>query len=144
VAENRVLRRISGPMREEVAGVWKRLHNEKLHNLSGSPNIIWVIKSRRTRWAEHIARMGELTNAYNILLGKREGKRPFGRSRCRWQDNIRTDLREIWWEGVDGVHMAQDRDQGWDLVNTVMNHLLPLRSFVTVVVKIIFVLYNVR
>jgi hypothetical protein len=93
VSENRVLKRIFGLEREEVAGGWKRLHNEELHNLYASPNIIRVKKkSRRIRWAGHVARMGELRNAYNILVGNTEGQRPLERSRRRWEDNIRLDL----------------------------------------------------
>jgi hypothetical protein len=75
-------------------GGWRILHTEELHNLHASPNIITVIKSRRMRWAEHIARMGEMRNAYNILVLKSEKKRPLGRHRGRWEDNIRMDHRE--------------------------------------------------
>jgi hypothetical protein len=88
VYENRVLRKIFGPQRKEVAGGWRRLHNEELPNLYASSNIIRVIKSRRTRSVELIARMGEMRNAYKILVGKPEGKRPLGRPRRRWEDNI--------------------------------------------------------
>jgi hypothetical protein len=101
VFENRVLRRIFGPKREEVAGGWRRLHNEELHNLYDSPNIIRVIKSRRMRWAGHVTHIGDMINAYKLLVSKREGKRPLRRARCRWEDNTRMDLREIGWEGVD-------------------------------------------
>jgi hypothetical protein len=82
VFENRVLRRIFGPKRDEVTGDWRKLHNEELHNLYSSPNIIRMIKSRRIRWAGHAARMGETRNAYRILVGRPEGKRPLGRPRC--------------------------------------------------------------
>jgi hypothetical protein len=82
-------------------GSWRRLHNEKLHNLYASPNIIRVIKSSGMRCAGHVARMGEMRNAYNISVGKPEGKRPFGRPRRRWENNIGMDLREIRWESVD-------------------------------------------
>jgi hypothetical protein len=95
VFENRVLRKIFGPKRNEVVGGWRKLHNEELHNLYCSPSIIRIIKSRRMRWAGHVACMGEKRNAYRILVGKPEGKRPLGRPRCRWEDNIRMDLREI-------------------------------------------------
>jgi hypothetical protein len=78
VSENRVLRRIFGPKREEVTGEWRKLHNEELHNLHCSPNIIRKIKSRRMTWAGHVARMGEKRNAYRILVGKPEGKRSLG------------------------------------------------------------------
>jgi hypothetical protein len=93
VFENRVLRRIFGLKRDEVTRDWRKLHNEELHNLYFSPNIISMIKSRRMRWAGHVARMGEKRNAYRILVGKPEGRRPLGRPRRRWVDNIKLDLR---------------------------------------------------
>jgi hypothetical protein len=89
VSENRALRRIFGPKGEEVVRNWRRLHNEKLHNLYASPSIITVIKSKRMRWVRHVACKGEMRNAYNIFVGKYEGKRPLGRSRRRREDNIR-------------------------------------------------------
>jgi hypothetical protein len=94
VFENRVLRRIFGPKREEVTGEWRKLHNEELHILYSSPNIIRQIKSRRMRWAGHVARMGEERNVYRGLMGKPEGKRPLGRPRRRWEDGIKMDLGE--------------------------------------------------
>jgi hypothetical protein len=104
VSENRVLRRIFGPKREEVAGGWRRLHNKELHNLHASPSIIRAIKSRRMRRVEHVACMGEMRNAYRILFPKPEGKIPLGRPRRRWEDYIRMDLREAgWWAVVDAV-----------------------------------------
>jgi hypothetical protein len=93
-----VLRRIFGPKRDEVTGEWRRLHNKELYALY-SPNIIRVIKSRRQRWAGHVARMGERRGAYRVLLGKPEGRRPLGRPRRRWEDNIKMDLREVGWGG---------------------------------------------
>jgi hypothetical protein len=125
VFENRVLRRIFGPKRDEVIGDWKKLHNEELHSFYSSPSIIRVIKSRRMRWAGLVARMGEKRNAYRILLGKPEGKRPLGRPRRRWVDNVNMDLREIGWDDVDWIDMAQDRDQWRALVNTVLNLRVP-------------------
>jgi hypothetical protein len=101
VFENRVLRRIFGPKRDEETGGWRKLHNEEFHNLCSSPSIIRIIKPRRMRWAGHVARMEEKRNAYNILAGKPEGKTPLGRPRRRWVDNIQMDLREIGWDGVD-------------------------------------------
>jgi hypothetical protein len=124
VFENRMLRRIFGP-RDEVAGDWRKLHNEELHNLFSSPNTIRMIKSRRMRWAGHVARMGETRNAYRILVGKPEGKRPLGRPRCRWVDNIKMNLREMEWDDMDWIDLAQDKDQWRDLVNTVMNLRVP-------------------
>jgi hypothetical protein len=97
VFENRVLRRIFGPKRDGVTGEWRTLHNEELHNLYSSPDIIRQIKLRRMRWAGHVARMGEERKVYNILVVKPEGKRPLGRPRRRWEDGIRMDLREIGW-----------------------------------------------
>jgi hypothetical protein len=105
--------------------LWRKLHNEELHNLYFSPNIIRMIKPRRMRWVGHVARMGETRNAYRILLGKPERKRPLGRPRRRWVDNIKMDLREIGWDGVDWSDLAQDRDQWRALVNTVMNLRVP-------------------
>jgi hypothetical protein len=104
VFENRVLRRIFGPKRDEVTGEWRKLHNEELHNLYLSPDIIRQVKLRRMRWAGHVARMGEERKLYKVLMGKPEGKRPPGRPRRRWEDGIRMDLREIGlgvWIGFD-------------------------------------------
>jgi hypothetical protein len=87
--------------RDELIGGWRKLHNEELHNLYCSPSIIRMIRSRRITWAGHVARMGEKRNVYRILEGKTEGKRPLGRPRCRWEDNIRMDLRVMGWGGMD-------------------------------------------
>jgi hypothetical protein len=111
VFENRVLRKIFGPKRDEETGKWRKLHNEELHNLYSSPSLIRVIKSRRMRWAGHVARMGENRNAYRILIGKPKGKRRLGKPRRRWVENIKMYLREIGWDGVDCIDMAQDRNQ---------------------------------
>jgi hypothetical protein len=100
VFENRVLRRIFGPKREEDVS-WRKLHNNELHSLYSSPNIVRVIKSRRMRWAGHVANMGEGRGVYSVLVGRPEGKRPLGRPRRRWEDNIKLDLREI---GIDGAN----------------------------------------
>jgi hypothetical protein len=101
VLENRVLRRIFGPKKDELIGGWRKLHNEKVRNLYCSPSIVRIIKIRRIRWAGHVARMGEKRNAYRILVGKPEGKRPLGKPRRRWEGNIKIDLREIRWGGMD-------------------------------------------
>jgi hypothetical protein len=93
LSENGVLRRIFGPKRDEVTGDWRKLRNEELHNLYSSPSIIRVVKSRRMRWAWHVARIGEKRNAYRILVGKPEGKRLLGRPRHKWVDNIKIYLR---------------------------------------------------
>jgi hypothetical protein len=97
----------------------------ELHNLYSSPSIIRVIKSRRTRWTGHAARMVERRNAYRILVGKPEGKRPLGRPRHRWVDNIKMDLREVGWDGRDWIDLAQDRDRWRAYVNAVMNLRVP-------------------
>jgi hypothetical protein len=123
VFENRVLR-IFGPKREED-GSWRKLHNDELHSRYSSWNIVRVIKSRRMRWAGHAARMGEGRGVYRVLVGRPEGKRHMGRSRRRWEDNIKMALREI---GIDGAHwirLAEDRVQWQAFVRTVMNLQVP-------------------
>jgi hypothetical protein len=110
VFENRVLRRIFGPKREEDES-WKRLHNDELHSLYSSPNVVRVIKSRRMRWAGHVARIGEGRSVYRVMVGRPEGKRPLGRPRRRWKDNIKIDLREIGIDGVNWIRLAQVRVQ---------------------------------
>jgi hypothetical protein len=124
VFENRVLR-IFGPKRDGVTGGWRKLHNEELHNLYSSPSIIKIIKLRRIRWVGHVARMGEKKNMYRLLVGKAEGKRPLGRPRRRWMDNIKMDLLEIGLNVVDWIGLAQDRYRWRALVNLVMNLLVP-------------------
>jgi hypothetical protein len=109
---------------DEVTGGWRKLH-EELHGLYSSPSIVRVIKVRRIRWAGHVASMGEVRGAYNILFGRPEGRRPVGRPRRRWEDNIKMDLREIWFVGVDWIHWAQDRDRWRALVNMVINLRVP-------------------
>jgi hypothetical protein len=111
VFENRVLRRIFGPKRDEVTGEWRKLHNEELDGLNSSPDIIRQVKSRRMRWAGHVARMGKEGKVYKVLVGKPEGKRPLGRPRRRWEDGVRMNLREIGLGGVDWIRLAQDRDR---------------------------------
>jgi hypothetical protein len=96
VFENRVLRRILGPKRDKVTGEWRRLHNGELNDLYSSPNIVRVIKSRRMRWAGHVARMGERRGTYKILVGRPGGNRPLGIPRRR-RDNIKIDLQEVEW-----------------------------------------------
>jgi hypothetical protein len=124
VFENRVLR-IFEPKRDEVTGDWRTLHNERLHNLYSLPNIIRMIKSRRTRWTGHVARMRETRNAYRILVGTPEGKRPLRRPTRRWVDNIKIDLRVIGWDGMDWIVLAQNMDNWRSVVNTVMNLRFP-------------------
>jgi len=124
VFENVVLR-IFGPRRDEVTGEWRRLHNEDLNDLYSSPNIVRVIKSRRMRWAGHVACMGEETEVYRVLLGKSEGERPLGRPRHRWVDNIRMDLQEVECGYMDWIGLAHDRDRWRTLVSAVMNLWVP-------------------
>jgi hypothetical protein len=124
VFENRVLRRIFGPKREED-GSWRKLHNDELHDLYSSPNIVRVNKPRRMRWAGHVARMGEGRGVYRVLVGRPEGKRPLGRPRRRWEDNIKMDLREIGIDGANWIQLAQDRVQWRAFVNTVLNLRVP-------------------
>jgi hypothetical protein len=116
---------IFGPRRDEVTGEWRRLHNEELIDLYSSPNIVRVIKSRRMRWAGHVARMGERRGAYRVLVGKPEGRRPLGRSRRRWEANIKTDLLEVGCGCVDWIGLAHDRDRWRALVSAVMNLRVP-------------------
>jgi hypothetical protein len=125
VFENRVLRRIFGPKRGGVTRGWRKLHNEELHNLYSSPSIIRIMKSRRMRWAGRVARMGEKRNVYRLLVRKPEGKRPLGRTRRRWIDNIKMDLLEIGLNVVDWIGLAQDRYRWRALVNSVMNFRVP-------------------
>jgi hypothetical protein len=108
VFENRVLRKIFGPKREED-GSWRKLHNDELHSLYSSPNIVRVIKSRSLRLAGHVARMGEGRDVYRVLVGRLEGKRPLGRPRRRREDNIKLDFREIGIDGANWIRLAQDR-----------------------------------
>ena len=95
VFENRMLRRVFGPKRDEVTGEWRKLHNEELSDLFSVPNIVRVVKSRRMRWAGHVARVGEGRGVHRVLVGKPERKRPLGRPRHRWEDNIKLDLQEV-------------------------------------------------
>jgi hypothetical protein len=121
VFENRVLRGIFGPKRDELTGEWRKLHNEELIYLCSSPVIVRVIKSRRMRWAGHVARMVERMGVYRVLVGKPEGNRPLGRPRRRWEDNIKMDLQEVGCWGMDWIELAQDRDRWRALVNAIMN-----------------------
>ena len=120
-----MLRKIFGPRRDEVTGEWRRLHNEELNDLYSSLNIVRVIKSRRMRWDGHVARTGEERGVYRVLVGKPEGKRPLGRPRPRWVNNIRMDLQEVGCGYVDWIGLAQDRDRWRTLVSAVMNLRVP-------------------
>ena len=122
--ENRVLRRIFGPNRDGVTGEWRKLHNEELNSLYSSPSILCVIKSRRMRWVGYVARMEEGRGVHKILVGKPDGKKPLGRPRRRWEDNIKMDLEVVRGCG-DWMGLAQDRDRWRALVSTVMNFRVP-------------------
>jgi len=123
VFENRVLRRVFGSKRDKVTGEWRKLHNE-LRDLYSLPNIVRVVKSRRMRWAGHVAHMGEGRGVHRVLVGKPEEKRPLGRPRHRWEDNIKMGLWKVG-GGGDWMELAQDRDRWRALVNTVMNLWVP-------------------
>jgi len=111
VFEKRVLRRVFGPKRDEVTGEWRELYNGELNDLYSSPNIVWVIKPRRMRWAGHVARMGERRGVCRVLVGKPEGKRPHGRPRRRWEDNIKMDLQDVGCGVMDWIELARDREE---------------------------------
>jgi len=111
VFKNRVLGRTFGPKKDEVTREWRKQNNVELNDLYSSPNIVRVIKSRRLSWAGHVARIGEMRGVYRVLAGKREGKRPFGRSRRRWEDYIKMDLQEFGCGGMEWTELVQDRDR---------------------------------
>jgi len=155
VYENRVLRKVFGPKKDEVTEEWRKLHNEELNDLYSLPNIVWVVKSRRMRWAGHVARMGEDRGVHRVLVGKREGKRPLGTLRHRWEDNInplnaelnpichllallgvhhflhvsrirvKMDLQEVRGGRGDWMELAQDRDRWRALVGTLRDFRVP-------------------
>jgi hypothetical protein len=114
-----------GPKRDKVTEDWRKLHNEQLNDMYSSPTIVWVIKSRRIRWAGHVAHMGEERDMYRVLVEKCEGKRPLGKSRCRWEGNTKADLQEVGCGGMDWIELAYDRDRWQALVNVVMNLRVP-------------------
>ena len=111
VFKNRVLRRIFGLKRDRVTGEWRKLHIEELNDLYCSPNIVRVIKSRRMRWARHVARMEEGRGVHKVLVGKSEGKRPLERPRRRWENNIMMDLQEVGRGCGEWMELAKDRDR---------------------------------
>jgi len=124
VFENKVLRRVFGPRRDKVTGEWRKLHNKELSDLYSLPNIVRVVKSRM-RWAGHVVRMGQGRGVYRVLVWKPEGKRPLGRPRRRWEDNIKMDLQQVGGGCGDWMELAQDRDRWRALVSTVMNLRVP-------------------
>jgi hypothetical protein len=115
------LRRVYGVKRDEVTGEWGKLHNEELNDLYSPPSIVWVIKLRRMRWAGHVAHVGKRRGMYRILVGKPEGKRPLGRSRHSWENNIKMDLLEVGCGGMDWIKLTQDSDRCRALMNVVVN-----------------------
>jgi len=125
VFENTVLRRVFGPKRDEVTGEWRKLHKEELNDLYSLPNVVRVVKSRRMRWAGHVARMGKDRGVQRVLVGKPEGKRPLGRPRRRWEDNIKIDLQEVGGGRGDWMELAQDRDRWRAPVGTVRDFQIP-------------------
>jgi hypothetical protein len=125
VFENRVLRKIFGPKRDEVTEEWRKMNNKELCDLYSLRSIIRIIRSRRMRWTGHVTQMGEKRKEYRVLVGKPEGKRPLGRPRHRWVDNIMMDLGEVGWNDVDWTGLAQDRNRWRALVNLVLNLRIP-------------------
>ena len=125
VFENRVLRRIFGLKRDGITEEWRKLHYEELNDLHSSPNIERVIKWRRMRWAGHVERKEEGRVVHKVLVAKPEGKRPLGRPRRRWEDNIRVDLRQVGRGDGDWIESAQDRDRWRGLVSMVMTFRVP-------------------
>ena len=118
-------RTVFGPKRDEVKGEWRKLQDEELSDLYSLPNIVRVVISRRMRWAGHVARLGEGRGVHRVLVGKPEGKRPLGRPRRRWEDNIKMYLQEVGGDCEDWMELAQDRDRWRALVSTVMNLRVP-------------------
>jgi hypothetical protein len=125
VFENRVLRRVFGPKRDEVTGEWRKLHNEEQNYLYSLPNIVRVVKLRRMRWVGHVAHMGEDEGVHRVLVWKPEGKRPLERPRHRWKDNIKMDLQEVGGGRGDWMELAQDRDKWQALVSMVRDCWVP-------------------
>ena len=123
--ENKVLSKIFGAKKEEITGEWRKLHNSELHALYSSSKIIRNLKSRRLRWAGHVARMEKSRNAYRVLVGKPEGKRPLARPRRGWEDNIKMGLREVGCDPRDWIAFVEDRDQWLAYVRAVMNLRVP-------------------
>jgi len=125
VFENRVLRKVFGPKRDEVIREWRKLHNEELNDLYSLPSIVRMVKSRRMRWAGHVVHVGEDRGVQRVLVGKPEGKRPLGRPRRRWENNIKMDLQEVGGGRGDRMELAQDRDRWRALVGTVRDFRVP-------------------
>jgi len=125
VFENRVLKKVFGPKRDEVTGECRKLHNEELNDLYSLPNIVRVVKSRRMRWGGHVARMGEDRGVHRVLVGKPEGKRPMGIPRRRWENNIKMDPQKVGGGRGDWMELVQDRDRWRTLVGRVRDFRVP-------------------
>ena len=123
--ENRVLRRVFGPKRDEVTGEWRKLHNEEVNDLYSSPTFVRGIKPRRMGRTGHVARMEKRRSIYWVLVGKPEGNRPFGRPRRRWEDDFKMDLQEVGCRDMNWIELAQDRDRWRSIVSMVMNFRVP-------------------
>jgi hypothetical protein len=123
--ENRALQRIFGPKRDEVTGEWRKLHNEELNDLYSLPKVVRVVKSRRMRWAGHVARIGEDRGVHRVLVGKLEGKRSLGSPRRRWKYNNKIDFQEVGWGHGDWMDLAEDRDRWRALVRKVRVFRVP-------------------
>jgi hypothetical protein len=111
--------------RDELTGEWRKQNREELNDLYYTPNIIPTIKSKRMRWAERIVRMGERRVIYRVLVGKPEGKRPLGRPRRKWEDDIKMDLQEVGWRDMNWIDLTKNRDSWRALENAVMNLRVP-------------------
>jgi hypothetical protein len=125
VFDNRVLRRVFGPKRDEETGEWRKLHNKEMNDLYSLPSIVRMVKLRQMRWTGHVARMGEDRGVHRVLVGKPEGKRPLERPRYRWGDNIKKNLQEVGGGHGDWMELAQDRDRWLALVGTVREFRVP-------------------
>jgi hypothetical protein len=125
VFENKVLRRIHGPKRDDHTGEWRRLHNEELHSLHAAPDILRVIKSRRLRWAGQVAHMTDDRTVYRVMVGNLQGKRPVGRPRTRWADNVKKDLREVGLSEDDWMDRARDGSAWRGVVGAAMDFRAP-------------------
>ena len=123
--ENRLLKRILGPKRDGVTREWRKLHNGELNDLYFSANIVRMIKPSRMRWAGHVARLGNWSGTYRVFVAIREGRRPLGRPRHRWEDTIKMDLQAVGCGGIDWIELARDKDRWRALVNAVMNIRVP-------------------